>query len=78
MFPWQFGETAATSGVSFVVHSGELLALVGSSGSGKTTTLKMINRLIELTSGTVSIDGVDAQGLPGQLPMRMKDLPQEG
>lgn len=66
----QFGDTAAVSDVSFVVHSGELLVLVGSSGSGKTTTLKMINRLIEPTSGTVSIDGVDAQGLPGHVLRR--------
>ena len=65
-----FGETPAVSDVSFVVHTGELLVLVGSSGSGKTTTLKMINRLIELTSGVVSIDGNDAQGVPGHVLRR--------
>ena len=66
----QFGETPAVSDVSFVVHAGELLVLVGSSGSGKTTTLKMINRLIEPSSGTVSIDGVDTQGMPGHVLRR--------
>jgi osmoprotectant transport system ATP-binding protein len=38
--------------------------LVGPSGCGKTTTLKMINRLIEPTSGTITIGGVDARSLP--------------
>jgi osmoprotectant transport system ATP-binding protein len=40
------------------------VALVGPSGCGKTTTLKMINRLIEPTSGTVWLDGVDIRTLP--------------
>ena len=43
---------------------GELVALVGPSGCGKTTTLKMINRLIEPTSGTIEIAGQDARSLP--------------
>ena len=43
--------------VSFAADAGELLVLLGESGSGKTTTLKMINRLIEPTSGTVTING---------------------
>jgi osmoprotectant transport system ATP-binding protein len=43
--------------VSLAVAQGEVLALVGGSGSGKTTTLKMINRLIEPTSGTIRVLG---------------------
>lgn len=66
----QFGRTPAVSDVSFVVGAGELLVLVGSSGSGKTTTLKMINRLIEPTSGAVSIDGKDVRGVPGHMLRR--------
>jgi osmoprotectant transport system ATP-binding protein len=50
---------AAVDDVSMQVQQGETLVLLGSSGSGKTTTLKMINRLIEPTSGTVHVDGVD-------------------
>lgn len=50
--------------VSFTVNEGESIALVGGSGSGKTTTLKMINRLVEPSSGHVLIDGQNSRSLP--------------
>jgi len=65
-----YGKTPAVHKVSFAVAPGELLVLVGGSGSGKTTTLKMINRLIEPTSGHVRIDGKDAARLLGHLLRR--------
>lgn len=65
-----FGNALAVRGVSFSVLPGELLVLVGGSGSGKTTMLKMINRLIEPDSGTVLIDGVDAATIPGHVLRR--------
>jgi len=43
--------------VSFKVESGETIVLLGRSGSGKTTTLKMINRLLEPTFGEVLVEG---------------------
>lgn len=60
----QYGDTTAVAELSLEVKAGELLVLLGGSGCGKTTTLKMINRLIEPTSGTIRIDGDDIQGQP--------------
>ncbi len=53
----RYGETVAVDDVSFTVGDGEVVILVGPSGCGKTTTLKMINRLIEPSSGVIAIDG---------------------
>lgn len=52
-----FGAIKAVDGISFDVHEQETLILLGTSGCGKTTTLKMINRLIEPTCGKVLIGG---------------------
>jgi osmoprotectant transport system ATP-binding protein len=49
----------AVRGLSIEIESGETVALVGPSGCGKTTTLRMINRLIEPTSGTIEVEGQD-------------------
>ncbi|MFI9410860.1 ABC transporter ATP-binding protein [Nocardia gamkensis] len=50
----------AVDSVSLTIPAGEIVVLVGPSGCGKTTTMRMINRLIEPTSGTITIDGRDA------------------
>ena len=51
--------TEAVKGVSFEIPKGEFCVLLGPSGCGKTTTLKMINRLIPVTSGRILIHGKD-------------------
>jgi osmoprotectant transport system ATP-binding protein len=51
--------TRAVDRLSLVVPNGKLTVFVGSSGSGKTTALRMINRMIEPTSGTITVDGKD-------------------
>ncbi len=53
------GLSYAVKDLSFQVDEGETLVLLGSSGCGKTTTLKMINRLIQLTQGTIEVEGKD-------------------
>jgi osmoprotectant transport system ATP-binding protein len=50
-------DAPAVSDLSLDIPRGEIVALVGPSGCGKTTTLKMINRLVELTSGTIDVLG---------------------
>jgi osmoprotectant transport system ATP-binding protein len=49
----------AVSDLSMDVEDGETVVLVGPSGCGKTTTMKMINRLVEPTSGSITVDGTD-------------------
>lgn len=66
--PQQF--IKAVDGVSFVVHEGETLGLAGESGSGKTTTGKLIVQLLPATSGQIQFQGKNTIGLP------RKDLKQ--
>lgn len=61
--------TTAVDQLSLVVPNGKLTVFVGSSGSGKTTALRMVNRMIEPTSGTITVDGVDVSTLD---PVRLR------
>ncbi|MCC9608906.1 ATP-binding cassette domain-containing protein [Blastopirellula sp. JC732] len=54
---WDGGKSFAVKDLSLSIEQGEVLALLGGSGSGKSTTVKMINRLIEPSSGVIEIDG---------------------
>jgi osmoprotectant transport system ATP-binding protein len=54
---------SAVENFSMSINPGELIMLVGPSGCGKTTTMKMINRIIEPTSGSIKIDGEDILSL---------------
>lgn len=66
-----YGQYHAVNQVAFKLEKGETLALVGTSGSGKTTTLKLINRLIEPSSGDIFLDGENIFALPPE-QMRRK------
>lgn len=52
-----YGEKSVLEHLSLKIPRGEFVTMIGSSGSGKTTALKMVNRLIEPTSGDVLVDG---------------------
>jgi ABC-type oligopeptide transport system ATPase subunit len=60
------GELLAVRDVSFGVEPGEVVSLIGESGSGKSTIGKMILRLLRVTRGTVVFDGVDISTLQGR------------
>jgi osmoprotectant transport system ATP-binding protein len=55
----KFGTSTAVNCINFEVKEGENLILLGTSGCGKTTTLRMVNRLIEPDSGTIFLNGTD-------------------
>jgi len=60
----RFGDEVAVDDFSLVIPPRQVTVLVGSSGSGKTTLLRMINRMVDPTSGTVEIDGEDVATVP--------------
>ena len=74
-----FGRTGNTIGVqdaTFTVQAGEIFVVMGLSGSGKSTLIRMLNRLIEPTSGTVTIDGHDVTRMSHKdlVELRRRDM----
>lgn len=69
LFDRQIGEVKAVDDISFTVRKGETLGIVGESGCGKSTTGRMLMRLIEPTDGKVIFDGKDVTSL-SQTEMR--------
>jgi glycine betaine/proline transport system ATP-binding protein len=59
-----YGKTHAVVDATFDVQRGEIFVVMGLSGSGKSTLIRMLNGLVEPTSGSVSVDGVNITGLP--------------
>ena len=69
LFSRTAGEVRAVDGVSFALARGETLALVGESGCGKSTTARLVLRLIEPTAGSVRFEGQDITAMTGE-PLR--------
>jgi branched-chain amino acid transport system ATP-binding protein len=59
-----FGGIRALSGLSLSVARGEVFAIIGPNGAGKTTLFNAVTRVLDVESGTISIDGVDITRLP--------------
>jgi oligopeptide transport system ATP-binding protein len=72
LFRRQVGALKAVDGISFDVHRGETLGLVGESGCGKTTAGRTILQLYRPTAGQVIFDGIDLTALEGEALRRMR------
>ncbi len=61
-----FGDVKAVDRVDLVIKSGRMIGIIGRSGAGKSTLLRMINRLIDPTSGSIEFEGTDICRLKGR------------
>ncbi|MEK0153885.1 ABC transporter ATP-binding protein [Arthrobacter oryzae] len=76
-FAYPGAEQPVLSGISFTARSGQTTAIIGSTGSGKTTLVNLLPRLFDATSGAVKFDGVDVRELqPDQLWGHIGLVPQ--
>ncbi|KUP92970.1 phosphonate ABC transporter ATP-binding protein [Tritonibacter horizontis] len=62
----QFGETTAVDRVNLSIAPGQFVGVIGRSGAGKSTMLRLINRLVDPTAGSISFDGVEVTALRGK------------
>jgi ATP-binding cassette subfamily B protein len=77
-FRYPGAESPVLSHVSVTVNAGETLAVVGSTGSGKTTFVNLVARMFDATDGVVSLDGVNVRDLaPEALWSRVGMVPQK-
>ena len=77
-FSYQAGEREALAGVDLVVAPGETVALVGQTGAGKSTLVKLVARFYDVTAGSVLVDGVDVRDFDlAAYRQRLGVVPQE-
>jgi len=60
----EYAGLTAVKGISFILKPGDIFGFIGSNGAGQTTTIRMISTLLEPTSGTATLNGVDIQKDP--------------
>lgn len=72
----RFGATVAVKDLTVHLDRGEIFALLGPDGSGKTTTLRMLSGAIAPTSGTITIEGIDLSRDPERVHERVGYMPQ--
>ena len=71
----RYGKFTAVDGIDLVVRSGELFGFLGPNGAGKTTTFRMIAGILQPTSGTVEIGGIDVIRRPLEAKKRLGFIP---
>lgn len=62
-FKYPDGDTNVLEGIDFIAKPGETTAIIGSTGSGKSTVAKLIPRFYDVTEGQITIDGIDVKDL---------------
>ena len=72
-----YGEIIAVNDLSFAVPSGEVLGLVGPNGAGKTTTLRALAGILQPTSGSIRIAGIDLKTQPVNAKAKLAFIPDE-
>jgi ABC-2 type transport system ATP-binding protein len=71
----KYAEFSAVDGLNISVASGEVFGFIGPNGAGKTTTIKMMGGLLEPTSGTVTIAGINMQDQPEKAKAKIGFIP---
>jgi len=72
-----YGNFAALKGISLTAHEGEVFGMIGPNGAGKTTTLRIIATLLQITSGKVTVLGIDLGKHPEQVRKILSYLPED-
>src|SRR3990172_9589526 len=73
----RYGTFTAVDGISFSVQAGECFGFLGPNGAGKTTTIRMITCVSPLTSGELTVDGMDVRREPRRIKAALGVVPQE-
>ncbi|NIP33153.1 ABC transporter ATP-binding protein, partial [Candidatus Saccharibacteria bacterium] len=72
-----FGKTCALNEISFQINEGELFGFVGPDGAGKTTTLRLLAGILDISSGTLVVDGVNMDKSAEALKPRIGYMAQQ-
>lgn len=72
-----YGSFQAVKGISFNVREGEVYGLIGPNGAGKTTTLRILSTLLEITAGSIKVQGIDLRAKPEQVRRVISYLPED-
>lgn len=73
----RFDDFTAVDGIDFQVFKGECCGFLGPNGAGKTTTIKMIHCVLPLTSGKLTVEGMDVSAKPREIKKMVGVAPQE-